>query len=261
MFRIFFRLAVAMPLVTAAFLPTVSAAVINTLNVGSGGTATVSLTTLTFNPDPSSTPAGPPWNAEVATGTNLSFIGGPLSTTEAVLINGGNPITAASIPITQFMTFAAHPNLVFSLASIGPGSSNTNCASVTSIGQSCSVFAGSPVVLTLTASGSSASFAVAGKASDTGVAGLSTGSNYTGSFSDPLVQPLPNGLPPTPANIQAFFCPSGTCTAADFASGRSITSPFGGQFFATAIPEPSQLGLVGLSLLAAFGAFARRRRA
>lgn len=259
MYRYVLRIAMALPVVTAVLLTPASATVINSLNVGSGGTATVSLTTLTFNPDPSSVPPGPPWNAEVATGTSLSFTGGPLTPTEAILINGGNPIMASSLPITTFMTFAAHPNLVFSLTSIGPGSSNTNCASVTLIGQSCSVFAGSPVILTLTASGSSASFSVAGNASDTGAGGLASGSTYTGNFSNPLVQPLPNGNTPTPANVQLFFCPSGTCTPADFASGRSITSPFGGQFFATPIPEPTQMGLVGLGLIAAAGLLRQRR--
>jgi hypothetical protein len=232
-----------------------------TLNVGSGGTATVSLSSLLFNPDPSSTPVGPPWNAEVASGTTLSFTGGPLNVTEGILINGGAPIT--STPITSFMTFAAHPNLVFNLAAFGSGSSNTNCASVVSIGQSCSVFTGSPVVLTLTPTGTSVSFSLNGKASDTGVAGLATGSSYIGSFSTPLVTPLPNGASPTPANVQSYLCPNATasgCQPADFALNRSITSPFGGQFIASAIPEPAGMGLAGLVLMG-LGYGLRRYRA
>ena len=154
--------------VAASFLVTAaSASVIGNLDIGTGGMITVTLTSSTFSADPSSTPAGPPWDAEVAVGTSLSFTGGPLATTEGVDIS--SPLTAASVGENDFLTFAAHPLLVYSLTGIGPGSADTKCAAVTMIGQSCSVFAGSPIVLTLTGNGTSASFSVAGKASDAGV--------------------------------------------------------------------------------------------
>ena len=237
------------------FAAAASASVIGNLNIGTAGTITVTLTTATFNPDPSAVGGG---NAEVATGTNLTFTGGPL--TVGAGVNIFSPLMASDIPVSDFLSFVGHANLVYSLLSIGPGSANTNCASVTAIGQSCSVFAGSPIILTLNQSGgTSASFAVAGKASDTGVGGLSSGSNYTGAFSEPLVQPLPNGMAPTPANIQRYFCPSGTCTAADFAAGRSISTPFSGNFFATTVPEPQTTALVLGGLLILLGSGMRRR--
>jgi len=239
--------------VAALFLVTAaSASVIGNLDIGSGGMVTVTITSATFSPDPTSVPAGPPWNAEVAVGTSLAFNGGPLATGEGVDIN--SPLTTASIGENDFLTFASHANLVYSLTGVGPGSSDTNCAAVTSIGQSCSVFAGSPIVLTLTGNGTSASFIVTGAVSDTGTGGLATGSSYTGTFSEPLVKPLPNGKSPTPANIQAFFCPGGVCDPS-----KSISTPFSGTFFATTVPEPQTTALVLGGLLVLLGKVGMRR--
>jgi hypothetical protein len=243
--------------VAALFLVTAaSASVIGNLVIGTDGNITVTLTSATFGPDPTSVPPG--FQAAVAMGTNLTFTGGPLAVGEGVGI--ASPLTAASVPENDFLSFAAHPNLIYSLATLGPGSANTNCAAVTMVGQSCSVFAGSPIVLTWqSATSSSASFAVTGKASDTGLGGVATGSNYSGLFSEPLVNLLPNGMLPTPANIQAYFCPSGTCTAADFASGRSVSSAFAGNFFATTVPEPETTALVLGGLLVLLGKVGMRR--
>jgi len=246
-----------------------SASVINTLNTGSAGTVTVSLTSVIFNTDPSSNPAGPPWNSEVANGTNLAFAGcsgvlgsaGCLSSTEAIDVN--SPVTNASIGETNFLTFAAHPNLTFSLLAVGPGSANTNCATATSNGLSCSVFAGSPIILTFQNGGTSVTLSVSGKASDTGAGGLAGGSNYSGSFTDPLNGTITGStgatFAATPQNIQLFFCPSGTCTPADFASGRSITGSQSGNFFAAAVPEPSSvfLGSLGIVMLLVGARFRR----
>jgi len=231
------------------------AAVAGSLLSGSTGTVTVSLSSVIFNNDPAALGGG---NSDVATGTVLSFSGCPsgtlnaagcLQTAEGITVL--SPFTQASIPSNNFMTFAFHPNLVFSVLGAGPGSPNTNCASVTVIGTSCSVIAGSPILLTLQANNTTlASLAVNGKASDTGTGGLATGSPYNGSFSQTLTALLPNGATPTPANIQLYFCPSGTCTAGDLTSGRSITSSQSGSFFATAasVPEPSALGTAALGL-------------
>ena len=101
------------------------------------------------------------------------------------------------------------------------------------------MFAGSPIVLTYLNGHTSASVGVAGKASDTGVAGLAGGSSYTGGFSQTFTDHLPNGNAPTPQNMQLYFCPSGTCIAADFASGKSVTTSQSGSFTASAaVPEP-----------------------
>jgi len=239
-----------------------SASIMGNLNTGSGGTVTVTISSVTFNLDPSSTPPGPPWNAEVGNGTSLSFVGcssgvlnspGCLSATEAIDVN--SPVTAASIGENNFLTFAAHPNLTFSLLAIGPGSTNTDCASITGpshIGLSCSVFAGSPILLTDTAGGTQVSLAVSGKASDTGVGGLAGGggSNYLGSFNDPLngtvTTSLGTTIAATPVGIQQFFCPGGVCAT----DGRSIDGRSqSGNFFATTVPEPSSLFLGSLGIV------------
>src|SRR5713101_1062559 len=62
-------------LVITSFGAVASAAVVGDLKTGSAGTMTVTLSSVSFNPDPSSTPPGPPWNAEVATATSLTFAG------------------------------------------------------------------------------------------------------------------------------------------------------------------------------------------
>lgn len=230
-----------------------SATVIGNLFTGSSGTVTVSLNSVIFNNDPAAIGGG---NSDVATGTNLAFAGcsgalnspGCLQTQEGITVL--SPFTAASVPSNNFLTFAAHPQLVFSVTGVGPGSGNTNCATAVNPGDSCSVFAGSPILLTVLSSTSTlASLAVQGKASDTGQAGLPTGTNYNGGFSQTLTNLLPNGTLPTPENIQLYFCPSGTCTAGDFQSGKSITSSQSGSFFATAVPEPGVLSTVAVGLL------------
>ena len=199
-----------------------SAAVLGGLKTGSAGTMTVTLSSIAFNPDPSAVPLGPLSNSDVTTGTSLTFTGGPLAVSEAVLVS--SPVTSSTVlPVTSYLQFGLHPNLVYSLASIGPGSSNTNCATATSIGDSCSPFAGSPLVFTKSPAGTTIGFAVAGRTSDTGVLGLPSGSTYQGGFVGPLA-----GM--SPAQAQLFFCPSGTCVAADFASGRSITTSQSGAF-------------------------------
>ena len=70
--------------------------------------------------------------------------------------------------------------------------------------------------------------------SDTGVAGLAGGSSYTGGFSQTFTGLLRNGNAPTPQNMQLYFCPSGTCIAADFASGKSVTTSQSGSFTSSA---------------------------
>ena len=226
LFRLVLGLAVA-SFGTAAF-----AAIVGDLKTGSAGTMTVTLLTVGFNVDPSAVGGG---NAEVATGTSLTFAGcasgvlgspGCLSVAEGITVF--SPLTSSTVlPVTSYLTFAAHPNVVYSLASVAPGSANTNCAAAVNIGDSCSIFAGSPLLLTRTATGTTMTFAVSGKASDTGVGGLAAGSNYEGAFVGPAA-----GL--TPSQIQLFFCPSGTCMAADFTSGRSVTTSQSGDFLATA---------------------------
>lgn len=246
-----------------------SATVINTLLTGSTGTVTASLTSLIFNNDPAALPSGTctttlgkGCNSNVAAGTSLSFVGGPLVTGEGIYVNNNDLISSppSAADANTFLTFASHPNLVFSVAfPPGPGSANTNCATANSNGLSCSVFAGSPVILTYANGDTFIAFSVHGQVSDTGVAGLATGSSYTGGFSQFFTSLLPNGAAPTPLNIQLYFCPSGTCTPADFASGRSITSSQSGTFTAASVPEPQTTALVLGGLLVLLGRVGMRR--
>ena len=246
----------------ALLFTTVSSAnVIGDLKTSSGnGTATVTLTSLTFNTDTSANPPGPPWNSEVANTTDLMFAGcpsgvlgtagcldaAPFAPAEGVEFANNIPIVAGAGlgPNNPFIQFAGngvtHAAIDYFIAALGAGSANTNCTALVNIGDSCSVFAGSPIILTLTATGTSAAFSASGTVTD----GTGT-SNWVGQFSTPI-----SGM--TPAQIQLFFCPTGTCTAADFASGRSITKPYGGDFLANVVPEPGTVPivLVGVGLIA-----------
>jgi hypothetical protein len=250
-----------------------SASVINTLLTGSTGTETISLNSAIFNNDPAALPSGVctttlgrGCNSDVSTSTSLSFTGGPLATGEGVYVNNNDlTLTAPSASdANQFLTFASHPNLVFSINSLGPGSANTNCATTNSNASApCSIFAGSPLILSYVNGHTAESLGVSGRASDLGVAGLAGGSTYSGGFSQSFTDLLPNGTAPTPQNIQLYFCPSGTCVAADFTSGKSITSSQSGTFTATApmntVPEPGTLLLTLLSGSFVAGSVVRRK--
>jgi hypothetical protein len=131
--------------------------------------------------------------------------------------------------------------LVFSLTGYGAGSSNTNCVGL-AIGQSCSIIAGAPLVLTATANGTEASFVVLGKATD----GSGVVSNYVGQFNAPIATE-------SPAQLEAIFCPGGVCNP-----NASFSTSTSGNFFATVTPEPGTLALVVGALLVGIGA--RRRR-
>ena len=213
-------------LAIAWFGSAASAAILGDLTVGSAGTMTVTLTSFSFGPDPSSTPPGPPWNAEVAAGTSLTFAGcasgvlgsaGCLSATEAIQIF--SPLTSSTpVPVTSYLTFAAHPSLVYSLNSVGPGSSNTNCAAAVAVGDACSPGPGSPLLLTRSATGTTITFAVAGKASAAGPAGLASGSDYVGQFTAMVAgQSL--------QQVQVVL-----------AAGGSVTTSQSGEFVITAVP-------------------------
>jgi len=246
-----------------------SASVINTLLTSSTGNITVTLNSLIFNFDSTATgtcalSGGAGCNSHVVSGTSLAFVGGPLAVAEGIYINNGDLTSSPPTDLNNFMTFAGHANLVFSLTQIGPGAPNTNCGLSSFNGSTpCSVFGpgggnpGSPIILSYVNGHTDATLGVAGKASDTGVAGLAGGSNYGGGFSQSFTDLLPNSMLPTPANIQLYFCPSGTCTAADFAaspangSGKHITTSQAGSFTASPVPEPSSvfLGSLGIVML------------
>lgn len=242
------------------FIQTASASVVGTLLTGSSGTVTATATSITFNNDPAALggsnftcPANAPaCNSDVSTNTSLSFAGcsgvlgsaGCLSVQEAVDVN--SPITPATVlPESSFLTFSNNPNLVFSLTAI-PTITDENCAGLIP-GESCVIYPGAVLVLTLEANNTTeVTLNIDGMTSDTGVGGLATGGAYVGSFTQALTA-LPNGMTPTPANIQLYFCGTNSSpTAAECAAnGASITSSQSGSFTATSsgVPEPSSIAL------------------
>jgi len=235
-----------------------SASIMGTVLTGSTGNVTVSLSSVIFNVDPAAVGGG---NSDVASGTSVTFAGcasgvlgsaGCLSAQEGVTVNNNDlTLTAPTAAnANTFLTFAAHPNLVYSMVwPPGPGDANTNCATANSNGLSCSVFSGSPIILTYANGDTFVGLGVHGNASDAGVGGLATASTYTGGFSEFFTSLLPNGAAPTPQNIQLYFCPTGVCQPADFTSGRSITSSQSGTFTASNVPEPSPLILSSIGIL------------
>jgi hypothetical protein len=225
-----------------------SASVIGTLFTGSSGQITVTTTSITWNADASGLPVGS-WNGDVTTGTDLTFLGctgglgdpGCLSVREGIDINHLAPLVSGvtPFPIDGFLTFAAHPLLDFTLTGVSPGSANLNCSGL-AIGQSCSVIAGSPIILTLlTGNRTSVQMSMFGTATD-GSSGPT--SYWTGGFSATLPTM-------TPAAVEAFFAanPDGSLSASN-----------SGSFFATTVPEPVSMALIGGGLLAL--AMIRRRK-
>jgi len=107
--------------------------------------------------------------------------------------------------------------------------------------------------LTLTATGTNVSLTGFGTVTD----GFGV-SNWIGQFSTPITGQ-------SPRDIQLHFCPSGTCTAQDFANSANgttspIVKPSGGDFLASTVPEPgtTALTLIGGGLIA-LAAFKRRK--
>ena len=249
--------------------------VVGTLETGSSGTVTATLTALTFSNDSAALGGtnfacpvkAPACNSDVASGTSLTFAGCTgtlgtgtcLSTTEGVNVSNGT-ISGASIGETNFLTFSNNANLVYSLGTIqtyvGDSSVSTDCAGL-SAGGSCTAYVGAPILLTdLSPVSTLVSFNVTGNASDTGTAGLATGSTYEGGFSQTLTTPLQNGAEPSAANIQLFFCGTnasptlGTCETYEAANTLpagetySVTSSQSGSFTANSVPEPNTLALM-----------------
>jgi hypothetical protein len=233
-----------------------SATVVGTLGTGTSGSITVTNTSLFFNLDPIALGGGTA-NSDVTNATALSFVGCPppgtagtagcLPVADGITINNADLTSTPPSLANQntFLTFNGFPNLVFSETQIGPGSSNTNCAAANANGLSCSVFAGSPIILTFSNGSSFVGLSVSGKASDTGVGGLPGGTNYTGGFTEFIAGQ-------TPLQLQNFFCPGGVCGSASL-----TVNNVAGSFVASTVPEPdtaflSSLGIVMLLVGARF---------
>jgi hypothetical protein len=176
-------------------------------------------------------PAGGP-NGCIVTGTNTN-----------VTYTGGGPLTSGvsgsildltfptSLPIADFMTFFGNPDLHFALSGLGPGSNNVACsATLDPNNGSCSVFAGDPVILTPTSTGTTATLSAFGIVTDASPGTSSWLGQYTTQF--PGV---------TPAQIQTTIL-----------GGGSVTNSYSGSFniAITSVPEPISMSLVGAGLIA-----------
>jgi hypothetical protein len=197
------------------------ATVVGNLNTGGNGTVTVTPTSITFSTNDTS--GG---STEVATGTTLTYAGVPaLAVGQPIVIGGGLPVTATTLASGVPVSFTDEPTLSITLDSFGPGSS-TACSSAITVGESCSPELSSspvilsPIILTETATGTSAALAVAGTATDgSGV------SDITGNFSATITGE-------TPAELSAL---------------SSYKTTYSGTFVASPVPEPRSISLVLLA--------------
>lgn len=139
--------------------------VTGSLYLGGDGTVIVSPTQIEF-PEDSLNTTSTPSSTAVSAATTLTYSGGTsLVAGQPVDINGGAPIVASSA--TQVVendgsnaytfstpvpvTFPSTPTVTAEITQFGPGSSNTDCASATTAGSTCSPSLGagavSPIIL------------------------------------------------------------------------------------------------------------------
>jgi len=216
-------LAALAAVVCGAFITPASASVIGSLDLTNcaGGSVTLSATQISWGPNGTQPGTG---CISTGAGTNLNYSGGTLGPAVAGDIMN---VTAGGGPVDLFMSFPSiTPALDFVLTSVGPGSSNLSCTGL-GLGQSCSVSAGSPFILTSFGSLTMIGFTASGTVVDDGVTSL-----WSGLFTAPVS---------TSADaIQSILN-----------DGGSVSSTYAGRFDVTfsqdvtpPVPEPSTISLL-----------------
>lgn len=222
-------------LAVMALAPAASASVIGNFsiaNLGAGGVTANNMVIDFFNPV---NPLGN-GNGMISTGgdTTLMYYNG----SSTVALGTGTAGTVNDLPgppgPVGFFAFPTAPALHFTLTSIGPGVTTTACAGL-SAGQSCSVFLGSPFILTATSTGTAVTLDAMGIVTDA--------SPFTSNWFGAFTTQLP-GV--TAASIQSTIL-----------AGGSVTSTFSGEFVAV-VPEPLTSVLIGAGLIALV-AFKKRK--
>jgi len=209
---------------------------IGNLNIANcaGGGVTVTGTSITWLPVGTVSGTG---CIDTGVGTNVAYSGGTLG--PGVI---GNILDLVFAPGSHdmFMTFPAPPIPVmdFVETTVGPGDPNTNCNLVASPGtpQTCSVFAGSPFILSFVSPTRTAiSLAVGGTVAD------ATGTSaWIGVFTTQLDK-------------------SASTIQSDINGGGSESTTHSASFILTAVPEPGTVSILGTGLLLIGLAVFRRR--
>ena len=221
-------------LALATLPPSASASVIGDLtfaNCGGGGVV-VTISTIDFELPP----LGGNGCIMTGLGTTVTFTGGTgvITTNEAGTVNDlGFPP-----PLSGNTGFISFPGVTFDLLAIGAGVANTACTNTFDpAAPACSVFAGSPFVLTPGTLGTTIAFSVSGVTNDAS----SVHNAWEGTFSTQLI-----GI--TPFSIQQTILTSGSFTK---------TYSFDGEV----VPEPVSMGLIGGGLIGLAVLMRRKARA
>lgn len=167
-------------------------------------------------------------------GTTVTFAGGSIAPGDHGTVNDLG-IGTGNI---GFLAFELG-GVTFDLASVGPGVANTACPNdFVASDPACSVYAGSPFVLTTGSTGTSVTFAVRGLANDA----LTHNSPWSGAFTTQISNTTPFAIQ------QAILADGGSFLA---------TYSFDGNVGA---PEPVSLALIGGGLVALAGLKRRKSR-
>jgi hypothetical protein len=220
------------------------------LYLGGTGTVTVTATSITFNEN-NTTPSGS--STAVGVGTTIPGV----SAGDPVDINGGSTISEIG-GLPTAVTFPDDPGVSATITSFGPGSTNTDCAGLTT-GESCSAAlpgGTSPIILTYTGPGTESATGGTGGNEGTDAVLPTLGTLSDGGSTAALSGSFSATIPDeTPESLVALFSSS---------TGASFSTTYSGSFTATStsstVPEPRTTSLMAVAGLLMGLAFYRRRK-